>query len=89
MNEELPKLLADSSHMLRMYMVSAVTVLFVRHIAESSVVPAPRGHQYKMFKLVEQILVQSLTETEAVSGRCLAFNPKAAHSTTEKFLILF
>ena len=70
-------------------MVSAATVLFVRHTAESSVVPAPRGDQYKMFKLVEQILVQSLTETEAVSGRCSAFKLKSVHSTRGHFFFLF
>ena len=67
LSEEFPRLLGDSSQMLRMYMASAVSVLFVRHVAETSAVPAPREHQYKMFEKVAQILVQSLTETVAVS----------------------
>ena len=67
LTEEFPKLLGDSSHMLRMYMASAINVLFLRHVADASVVPAPRHRQYKIFEQVAQILVQSLTDTMAVS----------------------
>lgn len=66
--EEFPKLLSDSSHLLRMHMASAISVLFVRHISEASAVPAPREHQYKIFSKVSQILVQSVTDSVAVSG---------------------
>ena len=67
LSEEFPKLLGDSSHLLRTYMASAIKVLFVRHVTNASAVPAPRDHQYEMFERVAQILVQSLTETVAVS----------------------
>ena len=67
LSEEFPKLLGDSSHLLRTYMASAIKVLFVRHVTNASAVPAPRDHQYEMFERVAQILVQSLTETAAVS----------------------
>ena len=69
LSEEFPRLLGDSSHLLRTYMASAIKVLFVQHVTEVSVIPAPRDRQYKMFQHVAQILVQSLTETVAVS-RC-------------------
>ncbi|CAH3032263.1 unnamed protein product [Porites lobata] len=65
LSEEFPKLLGDSSHLLRTYMASAIKVLFVRHVTNASAVPAPRDHQYEMFERVAQILVQSLTETVA------------------------
>ena len=48
-------------------MAFAIKVLFVRHVTNTSAVPAPRDHQYEMFEHVAQILVQSLTETVAVS----------------------
>lgn len=65
--EEFPKLLGDSSHALRMYMASAISVLFVRHISETSAVPSPKEHQYRIFDHISQILVQSLTNTVVVS----------------------
>ena len=48
-------------------MASAINVLFLRHVADASVVPAPRHRQYEIFEQVAQILVQSLTDTMAVS----------------------
>ena len=68
LSEEFPKLLSDSSHSLRMYMASAVGVLFVRYISEDCAVPAPREHQHKIFDKISQILVQSVTDSVAVSG---------------------
>ena len=67
LSEEFPKLLGDSSHLIRTRMASAVIVLFVRHTSEGCAVPAPREHQYSMFEHIAQILVQSLTETVAES----------------------
>ena len=67
LSEEFPKLLCDSSQLLRTYMASAIKVLFMSHVTNASAVPAPRDHQYRMFEHVAQILVQSLTETVAVS----------------------
>lgn len=48
-------------------MAFAINVLFLRHVADASVVPASRHRQYKIFEQVAQILVQSLTDTMAVS----------------------
>ena len=85
LSQEFPKLLADSSHMLRVHMASAISVLFVRHVTEASAVPAPRDHQYKMFEHVAQILVQSLTDTAAVSECCQITSTSVQLSTSNLF----
>lgn len=55
-----PQLLSDCSHSVRMYVARAVGSVFVRYNPDSSVMPAPKSHQYAAFELVSQMLVQSL-----------------------------